>query len=123
VAFKLCTAVINAARANVDPGCGRRVRRLTRLGPRLASHRTRRPAARVRLVQTRAGGGGMLDAFSRALGHPDRPPDVISLARDHRPPGEVRLDDQPGEPHCLRRRGKILAEIGAPGSGSRSAHR
>jgi subtilase family serine protease len=38
------------------------------------------PAARLRLVQTTAGGGGMLDAFSRALGDPGGPPDVISLS-------------------------------------------
>ena len=38
------------------------------------------PTARLRLVQTTAGGGGMLDAFSRALGDPGGPPDVISLS-------------------------------------------
>jgi hypothetical protein len=37
------------------------------------------PAARLRLVQTTAG-GGMLDALSRALGDPGGPPDVISLS-------------------------------------------
>jgi subtilase family serine protease len=38
------------------------------------------PAAQLRLVQTTAGSGGMLDAFSRALGDPGGPPDVISLS-------------------------------------------
>lgn len=38
------------------------------------------PAARLRLVQTTAGGGGVLDAFSRALGDPAGPPDVVSLS-------------------------------------------
>ena len=38
------------------------------------------PVARLRLVQTTAGGGGVLDAFSRALGDPGGPPDVVSLS-------------------------------------------
>jgi subtilase family serine protease len=38
------------------------------------------PAARLRLVQTTAGSGGVLDAFSRALGDPGGPPDVVSLS-------------------------------------------
>jgi hypothetical protein len=38
------------------------------------------PAARLRLVQTTAGSGGVLDAFSRAIGDPGGPPDVISLS-------------------------------------------
>jgi kumamolisin len=38
------------------------------------------PAAHLRLVQTTAGNGGMLDAFSRALGDTAGPPDVISLS-------------------------------------------
>lgn len=38
------------------------------------------PAARLRLVQTTAAGGGVLDAFSRALGDPAGPPDVVSLS-------------------------------------------
>jgi subtilase family serine protease len=38
------------------------------------------PAARLRLVQTMAGSGGVLDAFSRAIGDPGGPPDVISLS-------------------------------------------
>jgi subtilase family serine protease len=38
------------------------------------------PKAQFRLVQTTAGGGGILDGFSRALGSPDGLPDVISLS-------------------------------------------
>jgi subtilase family serine protease len=38
------------------------------------------PAAQLRLVQTTAGMGGTLDAFSRALGDPGGPPDVVSLS-------------------------------------------
>lgn len=38
------------------------------------------PAAQLRLVQTTAGGGGLLDGFSRALGTPGGPPDVVSLS-------------------------------------------
>jgi subtilase family serine protease len=38
------------------------------------------PAARLRLVQATAGSGGVLDAFSRALGDSGGPPDVISLS-------------------------------------------
>jgi hypothetical protein len=38
------------------------------------------PQAQFRLVQSTSGGGGILDAFSRALGGPDGPPDVISLS-------------------------------------------
>jgi subtilase family serine protease len=38
------------------------------------------PAARLRLVQTTAGSGGVLDGFSRALGEPGGPPDVVSLS-------------------------------------------
>jgi subtilase family serine protease len=38
------------------------------------------PAARLRLVQTTAGTGGVLDAFSRALGDPGGPPDAVSLS-------------------------------------------
>jgi subtilase family serine protease len=38
------------------------------------------PGARLRLVQTTTGSGGVLDAFSRALGDPGGPPDVVSLS-------------------------------------------
>jgi subtilase family serine protease len=38
------------------------------------------PKAQFRLVQSTPGGGGFLDAFSRALGNPDGIPDVISLS-------------------------------------------
>jgi kumamolisin len=38
------------------------------------------PRAQFRLVQTNPAGGGILDAFSRALGGPDGVPDVISLS-------------------------------------------
>jgi subtilase family serine protease len=38
------------------------------------------PAAKLRLVQTTTGGGGVLDGFSRALGNPAGPPDVVSLS-------------------------------------------
>jgi kumamolisin len=38
------------------------------------------PAAQLHLVQTTAGSGGVLDAFSRALGDPAGPPDVVSLS-------------------------------------------
>jgi subtilase family serine protease len=38
------------------------------------------PKAQVRLVQTTAAGGGVLDGFSRALGGPSGVPDVISLS-------------------------------------------
>jgi kumamolisin len=38
------------------------------------------PTAQLRLVQTTAGGGGMLDAFSRAVSDPSGPPDVVSLS-------------------------------------------
>jgi subtilase family serine protease len=38
------------------------------------------PGATVRLVQSTNGGGGLLDAFSRALGDPAGPPDVMSLS-------------------------------------------
>jgi subtilase family serine protease len=38
------------------------------------------PGAQLRLVQSTAGGGGILDAFSRALGGPSSLPDVISLS-------------------------------------------
>ncbi len=38
------------------------------------------PKAQFRLVQTNPAGGGILDAFSRALGGPDGLPDVISLS-------------------------------------------
>jgi subtilase family serine protease len=38
------------------------------------------PQAQFRLVQSTPGGGGFLDAFSRALSNPDGIPDVISLS-------------------------------------------
>jgi kumamolisin len=38
------------------------------------------PQAQLRLVQTTAGGGGLLDGFSRALGGSSGVPDVISLS-------------------------------------------
>ncbi|MCW2540087.1 MAG: hypothetical protein JWN95_1812 [Frankiales bacterium] len=38
------------------------------------------PGAQVRLVQSTAGGGGILDGFSRAIGGPSGLPDVISLS-------------------------------------------
>jgi subtilase family serine protease len=38
------------------------------------------PGASFRLVQSTAGGGGILDGFSRALGSPSGLPDVISLS-------------------------------------------
>jgi subtilase family serine protease len=38
------------------------------------------PATRLRLVQTTAGSGGVLDGFSRALGGPGGPPDAISVS-------------------------------------------
>jgi subtilase family serine protease len=38
------------------------------------------PKARFRLVQSTPGGGGILDAFSRALDNPAGPPDVTSLS-------------------------------------------
>jgi subtilase family serine protease len=38
------------------------------------------PKAQLRLVQSTAQGGGILDGFSRALGDPAGPPDVISLS-------------------------------------------
>jgi subtilase family serine protease len=38
------------------------------------------PEAEFRLVQSTSGGGGILDAFSRALGDPDGLPDVISMS-------------------------------------------
>jgi subtilase family serine protease len=38
------------------------------------------PGASFRLVQSTAGGGGILDGFSRALGSPSGVPDVISLS-------------------------------------------
>jgi kumamolisin len=38
------------------------------------------PTAQLRLVQTTAGGGGLLDGFSRALAAPGGPPDVVSLS-------------------------------------------
>jgi subtilase family serine protease len=38
------------------------------------------PAAQLRLAQTTAGSGGVLDAFSRAIGDPGGPPDVVSLS-------------------------------------------
>jgi subtilase family serine protease len=38
------------------------------------------PRARFRLVQSTPGGGGILDAFSRALDDPAGPPDVVSLS-------------------------------------------
>jgi subtilase family serine protease len=38
------------------------------------------PGAKFRLVQSTPGGGGILDAFSRAIGGPGGPPDVISLS-------------------------------------------
>jgi subtilase family serine protease len=38
------------------------------------------PGARLRLVQSAIGGGGVLDGFSRALGDPRGLPDVISLS-------------------------------------------
>jgi kumamolisin len=38
------------------------------------------PAGRLRLVQTTAGSGGLLDGFSRALGGPGGAPDAISVS-------------------------------------------
>ena len=47
--------------------------------PRLQTVAAVAPAAKLRLVQTTAGGGALLDAYSRAIGDKAGPPDVTTL--------------------------------------------
>lgn len=62
------------------------------------------PGATVRLVQTTPGGGALLDAFSRAVGDPAGPPDVISVSY-----GGCAVDEESGAPAYVATIDGVLA--------------
>jgi subtilase family serine protease len=62
------------------------------------------PAARLRLIQSTPGGGGILDALSRALADPSGPPDVISLSY-----GGCLVAENEAAPHYIATTDSVLA--------------
>ena len=71
------------------------------------------PHARFRLVQTTAGGGGILDGFSRALGGPGGVPDVISLSY-----GGCAIEENTATPAFTSVVNAVLAMAGLTGVSS-----